>query len=146
MRDSGMDIRTTLEALFRAPAFLRVSSQRALVRSPVEFVIAALAAAGVDEVSEDVQYSLDRQGQILFRPPSVKGWPSGTGWLSSGAVVERLDMAQRLAKRATPSAAENILETAFEGVAPTGLAGAIAKLSGAERVAFLLGGPAFQVA
>jgi len=146
MRDSGMDIRTTLEALFRAPAFLRVSSQRALVRSPVEFVIAALAAAGVEEVSEDVQYSLDRQGQILFRPPSVKGWPSGTGWLSSGAVVERLDMAQRIAKRATPSAAENILETAFEGVAPTGLAGAIAKLSGAERVAFLLGGPAFQVA
>ena len=83
-------------------------------------------------------------GQILFRPPSVKGWPSGTAWLSSGAVVERLATARRIADLATDQAAEDILETAFEGVAPTGLAGTIEKLTGRDRVAFVLGCPAFQ--
>ncbi len=146
MRVAGMNLRATLEALFRAPAFLRVSSQRALVRSPVEYVISALAVAGVDEVPGFVHASLDRMGQILFRPPSVKGWTSGTGWLSSGAVVERLGTAKRIADLATDSAAENIVETAFEGVAPTGLAGAIEKLEGRKRVAFVLGCPAFQTA
>jgi uncharacterized protein (DUF1800 family) len=144
MRASGMDIRATLEALFRAPAFLRSSNQRSLVRSPVEFVIGALAAAGVTEVPSFVHGSLDRMGQILFRPPSVKGWPSGTGWLSSGAVVERLGTAKRIAGLASEEAAANIVETAFEGVAPTGLSGAIEAVEGRDRVAFVLGCPAFQ--
>ncbi len=146
MRVAGMNVRATLEALFRAPAFLRVSNQRSLVRSPVEFVIASLAVAGVDEVPAFVHVSLDRCGQILFRPPSVKGWTSGTGWLSSGAVVERLGVAKRIADLATEEAAENIVETAFEGVAPTGLAGAIERATGPERVALVLGCPAFQTA
>lgn len=146
LRASEMDIRTTLEALFRAPAFLSASSRRSLVRSPVEYVISALGAADVDAVPGFVHASLDRMGQILFRPPSVKGWPSGTAWLSSGAVVERLATARRIADLASDRGAENILETAFEGVAPTGLAGTIEKLTGRDRVAFVLGSPAFQTA
>ena len=146
MRASGMNIRATLEALFRAPAFRRIANQRALVRSPVEFVVGALAVADVKEVPAFVHASLDRMGQILFRPPSVKGWPSGTGWLSSGAVVERLSVAREIARRASDEAAVAILETAFEGVAPTGLASTIEKLAGVERVAFVLGSPAFQTA
>jgi len=146
MRSSGLSVRATLEALFRAPAFRRASNQRSLVRGPVELVVGALAAAGVDEVPAFVHASLDRMGQILFRPPSVKGWPSGTLWLSSGAVVERLSLAQRVAERAGDEAASTIVETAFEGVPPTGLAGAIEAAAGRERVAFVLGCPAFQTA
>ena len=112
----------------------------------MEFVVGALAAAGVDEVPGFVHASLDRMGQILFRPPSVKGWTSGTGWLSSGAVVERLATASRVADLATDAAAADILQTAFEGVAPTGLGGAIDELEGRARVAFVLGCPAFQTA
>ena len=146
MRESDMDIRSTLEALFRAPAFLRRSNHGSLVRSPVEFVIGALNAAGVEKVPKFVHASLDRMGQILFRPPSVKGWPSGTHWLHSGAVVERLATAKRIAALAPEDAAASILETAFEGVAPTGLGGVLEKLEGEERVAFVLGCPAFQTA
>ena len=146
MRTSNLDVRTTLEALFRAPAFRDEERQRVLVRGPVDFVVAALGAAGLEAVPEFVHPSLDRCGQILFRPPSVKGWPQGTGWLSSGAVVERLRLAKRIATQAEDDAVERILETAFEGVAPEGLAPAIESTEGRDRVALVLGCPEFQMA
>ena len=93
---SGGDIKATLRALFRAPFFRSERSFRRLVRSPVEFCVGALRATGVQQVPPWIHGALDRMGQILFRPPSVKGWTSGQGWLSSGGVVERLRLAQRI--------------------------------------------------
>lgn len=146
MRDCDLDIGKTLEALFRAPAFRDPTKQRSLVRGPVDFVIAAVGAAGLDEVPAYVHASLDRCGQILFRPPSVKGWPSGTGWLSSGAVVERLRVAQRIAAEANADAIADIVETAFEGEIPEGLRTAVTSTQGKDRVALVLGCPEFQMA
>jgi uncharacterized protein (DUF1800 family) len=84
-------------------------------------------------------------GQILFRPPSVKGWPDGTAWLTSAAVVERMKAARRLGE-ASPGAAEWIVDLAFDGVAPPALAEALASAEGAERVALALASPEFQLA
>jgi uncharacterized protein (DUF1800 family) len=84
-------------------------------------------------------------GQILFRPPSVKGWPEGTAWLTSAAVVERMKAARRLAE-AKPDAAAWIVDVALDGQAPAPLAEALAAASGAERVALALASPEFQLA
>ena len=146
MRDAKLDIKTTLAHLFRSDAFRARSRYRTLVRSPVEFVVGALRAAGVNTVPPWIHGALDRMGQILFRPPSVKGWTSGTGWLSSGAVVERLRVAQRIATMAPIEATDRVLEIAFQQDVPETLAKALDGISGRERVAVALGGPEFQLA
>jgi hypothetical protein len=34
-------------------------------------------------------------GQILNNPPSVEGWHTGTDWLNSGTLVERINFASK---------------------------------------------------
>ena len=146
MRTSDMHIKPTLAALFRSPAFRDPRHYRALVRGPIEFVIGALRVVGAQEIPESIHGSVDRMGQILFRPPSVKGWTSGTGWLSSGAIVERLRTAQLIAnKLAAPGADKAILDVALQGDVPPALAEVLVGRKGADRVATVLGGPEFQL-
>ena len=146
MRSSDMHIKPTLAALFRNPAFRDQRHYRALVRSPTEFIVGALRAVGAQEIPEPIQGSLGRMGQILFNPPSVKGWTSGTGWLSSGAVVERLLAAQVIANElAAPGTDKVILDVALQGDVPPALAEVLAGRKGADRVATVLGGPEFQL-
>ena len=145
LRKSKMNIKATLAALFRAPAFRQRSRYRVLVRSPVEFVIGAARAAGLKTIEPWMHGAVDGMGQILFRPPSVKGWTSGRGWLSSGAIVERLRAAERIAMRAEPKIADVIVEVAFQGDVPEAFRGALEKAEGEQRIALALGGPEFQL-
>jgi hypothetical protein len=69
----------------------------------------------------------------------VKGWPDGTHWLTSAAVVERMKAARRLAKE-RPEAAEWIVDVALDGQAPPE---ALAK---GDRVFVVLASPEFQLA
>jgi uncharacterized protein (DUF1800 family) len=147
LEESGGDVRAALEAIFRAPRFRDRERHRALVRSPVEFVVAAVRACGATTVPAwTAQESLDRMGQILFRPPSVKGWTSGTGWLTAGAVVERLRTAQRLSREAPEAAARDVEDVAFDGDTPKAVAESLKGLEGADRIAAVLGSPEFQLA
>ncbi len=145
MRSKDLDIKATLEAMLRAPAFLDRKHYRSLVRGPTDFVIGALRAAGITEVPAYVHGAVDRMGQILFRPPSVKGWTSGKGWLSSGAIVERLRVAGLIGAAAPPTAADNILEVAFQGDVPDTLRDTLRNLDRPKRIATILGGPEFQL-
>jgi uncharacterized protein (DUF1800 family) len=138
------DIRSALFVLFHSPAFLDLRRARALVKSPVEMLVGGLRATGASEAPLWVHGSLERMGQILFRPPSVKGWPDGTSWLTSAAVVERMKAARRLGA-ARPQAAEWIVDIAFDREAPPALAEALAAAEGAERVALALASPEFQL-
>jgi uncharacterized protein (DUF1800 family) len=142
---TGGDIRSALFVLFLSPAFLDPRRARALVKSPVQVLVGGLRATGAKGTPLWVHGSLERMGQILFRPPSVKGWPDGTAWLTSAAVVERMKAARRLGE-ASPGAAEWIVDLAFDGVAPPALAEALASAEGAERVALALASPEFQLA
>ncbi|MCZ6788109.1 MAG: DUF1800 family protein, partial [Planctomycetota bacterium] len=88
--------------------------------------------------------ALDRMGQILFRPPSVKGWTSGTGWLTAASVVERFKAARRIAD-AAPGASEWIVQTALDGVIPDALAKKLGGAKGKDKVAMALASPEFQL-
>jgi uncharacterized protein (DUF1800 family) len=145
MRAAGMSVKATLEALFSAPAFRDPSRARTLVASPAEFVVAALRVSGVREVPRFVSGAMDRMGQILFRPPSVKGWTSGPGWLSSGAVVERLRAAERIAGLAPARAADEVADVAFPGDLPAPLKAALEGATGKDRVQLVLASPEFQL-
>jgi uncharacterized protein (DUF1800 family) len=142
---TGGDIRAALFVMFLSPSFLDERRQRALVKSPVEVLVGGLRGTGTRETPLWVHGSLERMGQILFRPPSVKGWPDGTAWLTSAAVVERMKAARRLAG-SKPAAAEWISDLAFDGQAPQELAEALKAASGEERVALALASPEYQLA
>ena len=147
---NDLRIDVALEHMFRDPAFRAVRRARSLVRGPVDFIVSAMRCSGLRSVPPWIHGALDRMGQILFRPPSVKGWTSGTGWLSAGAVVERLRSAERIAQAAPMSAADSILEIAFDGRLPQALetewkhADGPA-MDGRARVATMLGGPDYQL-
>ncbi len=145
--------KAVLRAMFLSPSFRSTANYRVLVRSPVEFCIGGLLAAGVKSVPPWIHGGLDRMGQIPFHPPSVKGWTSGTGWLSSGAVVERLRIADRIAGFTTKglseaeveAAAKRVIDTAFQGDVPPKLQAALQSATGKDRIATALGSPEFQL-
>ncbi len=139
------DVRAALFVMFLSPSFLAAGRHRALVKSPVEVLVGALRAVGASSTPLWVHGGLERMGQILFRPPSVKGWPSGTAWLTSAAVVERVKAARRLAD-AHPGAADRIVDLAFDNVTPGALAERLAAARGKEKTALALASPEYQLA
>jgi uncharacterized protein (DUF1800 family) len=139
------DIRSALFLMFLSPGFLDERRQRALVKSPVEVLVHGMRTVGMKQTPLWVHGSLERMGQILFRPPSVKGWPDGTEWLTSAAVVERMKAARRFGE-AKPEAASWIVDLALDGQVPPPLAQALGAAAGGERVALALASPEFQLA
>lgn len=139
-------IKSVLRDLFLSEGFRGERARLRLVRSPIEFVVGALRTAGLDSVPAWAHGGLDRMGQILFRPPSVKGWTEGTGWLSSGAVVERLRVAQQVAAMASTEAGDRALGFAFPDGVPAALRQALGRAEGKQRLTVVLGCPEFQLA
>jgi len=149
-RVSKLDVKATLAHLFRSEAFRSSAHQRVLVKSPIEFCIGALRCVAATEVPSWMHGAVDRMGQILFRPPSVKGWTSGKGWMSSGAIVERLRSAQLVsrlpAKNTRPARATAITSVALQDDMPAAMRTALeATTEPAARIALVLGAPEFQL-
>jgi uncharacterized protein (DUF1800 family) len=102
------DISALLRALLTDPGFHRATGQ--LVKQPVEWAVGAMRQLGIrpsalpDQQQRQLIQGLDQLGQVPFQPPSVGGWPAGTAWLTTSAIVIRLRLADLLAARAAPAA------------------------------------------
>ncbi|MCB9825517.1 MAG: DUF1800 domain-containing protein [Planctomycetes bacterium] len=144
VRGEDFHLRPVLGYLLRSEAFRDPSCEWALVRSPVDQVVATWRVLGLRALPGWVHASLDRMGQILFRPPSVKGWTQGTGWLSSGALVERLALADRASELALLDGLDAIERLAYGPETPASLVPALAEQGGRDRARLLLGSPEFQ--
>jgi uncharacterized protein (DUF1800 family) len=145
-RASEGDLTKVLRALFLSPAFRDASRLRTLVKSPVDYVASAARLTGRRTLPAAVEGAMDRLGQVLFRPPSVKGWPSGTAWLTAGTLVERLLAAEAFAEGVDEARVDGLIEREFDGSVPAPLARALQGTRGAERLALALASPEFQVA
>ena len=92
-------IRETLRAIITSPEFFSPSSYRAKIRSPFEYVAAAMRATSAE--TDGDRPTLDfigRMGQPLFGRITPDGYPDrGDTWLSSGTMVARLNFAAALA-------------------------------------------------
>ncbi len=144
VRARDFHMRSILGDLFVSDAFLDPAHEGDLVRGPVDLVVATWRVLGLRSVPSWVHASLDRMGQILFRPPSVKGWTEGTGWLSSGALIERLALAERAADLVPLDALAPLEELAFGPSLPPTLAPALEGQVGRARARLVLGSPEFQ--
>ncbi len=68
----------------------------------VQQLTAPVKAGRQATLAQAVLAGLNGMGQVPLRPPSVGGWPSGRGWLSSGTAAARLALATRVAAAAAP--------------------------------------------
>jgi uncharacterized protein (DUF1800 family) len=89
IRKNDFNLKPVMSTLLRSNLFYSDRAYRALVKSPVEFVIGTYKSLGLTAIDERAQRALVQMGQILFYPPNVAGWPGGANWLTSQTVIAR---------------------------------------------------------
>jgi len=98
------DISEVLKTLFHSPEFWAASDYRAKVKTPLEFVVSAARAsnASIDNMQPLVN-ALQGMGMPLYGavPPTGYKWDSAT-WVSTGALVNRMNFALTLAANKLP--------------------------------------------
>ena len=96
IRRNRFELQPSLATLLRSNVFFSDRAYRALVKSPVEFVVGAHRTFGIASVDAGTEGALRRMGQILFYPPNVKGWDGGAAWLNSETLLTRENFASAL--------------------------------------------------
>ncbi len=92
-------IRETLRAILTSPEFFSPAAYRAKMRSPLEYVAAAMRALNAEtDGDRPVLDLIGRMGQPLFGRITPDGYSDrAEQWLSSGAMIARLNFANALA-------------------------------------------------
>ena len=90
------ELAPTMSTLLRSNVFYSQRAYRALVKSPVEFVVGAHKQLGLDRIVAGTPAALRSMGQVLYYPPNVAGWPGGANWLTSQMLIARENFVTRL--------------------------------------------------
>ncbi len=127
--DSDYDIRSMLWVLFTSDFFMSESTWYEKVKSPAESVAGVLRLTGEFERPRrqilQRQFQMNYMGQHLGNPPSVEGWHTGTEWIDSGTLTERLNFAsEQLGDKEKPGVKamiDRIVGTNGDAASPEGL-------------------------
>lgn len=84
-RDSNFNITALVRAILLHPEFRSARARNALVRSPIEFVVAAARHSGLP-MAEANLWTLRNMGQQPYDPPNVAGWGRNGYWISAPAL------------------------------------------------------------
>jgi uncharacterized protein (DUF1800 family) len=101
---SGGDIPTVLKTLFHSPEFWAASDFRAKVKTPLEFVVSAARASNANiQNFQSLTNALRQMGMPLYgcMPPTGYKWDA-SDWVSTGALVDRMNFALSLAANRLP--------------------------------------------
>ncbi len=115
LRQNKFVLAPVMATLLSSNVFYSDRAYRALVKSPVDFVIGTLRLFDVTAVPPTALPALRRMTQILFYPPNVKGWPGGGTWLNSSTVLARENFANALMTTNVIDGASNWLLAAGPG-------------------------------
>jgi hypothetical protein len=99
IRKRDYQIAPVMATLLRSNVFYSQRAYRALVKSPVEYVVGSYQLFGVAQSDLTALAALRRMGQVLFFPPNVKGWDGGAAWLNSQGMLTRANFAAGLMTR-----------------------------------------------
>jgi len=101
---TGGDISAVLTTLFRSPEFWSTDAYRAKVKTPIEYVVSAARAssASADNL-QPLANALRDMGMPLYGavPPTGYKWEA-SDWVSTGALVNRMNFALSLAANKLP--------------------------------------------
>ncbi|HEY7194183.1 MAG TPA: DUF1800 domain-containing protein [Gemmatimonadales bacterium] len=100
---TGGDIRAVLHAIFTSPDFWAPQVVRSKVKTPLEFVVSALRATGVEpDTGARVAQVVARLGEPLYQQPAPTGYAeTEEHWVNSGALLARMNAALMIAKAST---------------------------------------------
>jgi uncharacterized protein (DUF1800 family) len=99
-RNSRYDLRTLMRAIFRSNAFTAPSNYRSLMRSPTDYMVAAMRVLNRPALAATAVRSAAGMDQVLYDPPNVAGWPTNSGWISSSSLLSRINFATAATSRA----------------------------------------------
>lgn len=100
IRQHDFELGPVMSQLLRSNVFYSARAYRALVKSPIEFVVGTYQLYGFTAVQPTVLAVLNRLAQRPFFPPNVKGWEGGASWLNSQAMLTRANFAASVAATA----------------------------------------------
>lgn len=144
-RDTGGHLGALAEALVEQPEAWVVPLPK--LRSPHEFVVAALRATEFHGPGRMVLPALRTLGQPLFAAPSPAGWPdTAEQWIGPEAVLRRAEWAMALGLRvAAFREPQQIFAGTIAPVASRATALAVARApSAGEAAALIFAAPEFQ--
>ena len=101
---TGGDIPSVLRTLFHSPEFWATSDYRAKVKTPLEFVVSAARASNANiQNFQPLMNALRQMGMPLYgcMPPTGYKWDA-SDWVSTGALVDRMNFALSLASNRLP--------------------------------------------
>jgi len=111
-RETGGDLRAVMRTILTSPEFRSPDVYAAKVKSPFEYVVSALRAAGTDVVAAErgaaappafdarvLVRRIQQMGMPLYQcqPPTGYG-DTAEAWMNSGALVNRINFALELAR------------------------------------------------
>ena len=158
-RDTKGDIREVVRTIVTSPEFFAAAAYRAKVRTPFEFVAAALRATSADTINA---ISLVQAMRELGMPPYGCQPPTGyadraDAWVNTGALLNRMNFAVALtsgrlrgvksggAGNAVDAARDSIVDGVLAGDLASSTRTTVARASTpSQAVALLLGSPEFQ--
>ena len=126
---NGHNTGEMLRVLFKSDFFKSEDVRSEKVKSPSELVAGVLRLTGeLGKYSPKLQSDanlLGFMGQTLGNPPSVEGWHTGTEWIDTGNLVERVNFASsKFADATKPGVREMAVRIAADGgdsASPEGL-------------------------
>ena len=96
LRHSDYDTRAALKHLFGSRLFFAPENRRALVKSPLEYVVGTARALEIKLDAPAAVPALRSMGQDLLAPPNVKGWSGHTDWINTATWLARVNTARQL--------------------------------------------------
>ncbi len=118
LRKNNFEVAPVMSTVLRSNVFFSDRAYRALVKSPVEFVVGTHQLFGVAEVVPVELATLRQMGQVLFYPPNVKGWDGGAAWLNSQTILTRENFANGVAQNPKVMAGASWLDPAMRSMDP----------------------------
>jgi uncharacterized protein (DUF1800 family) len=91
------NLRPWLRALLTHPEFYSPATQQGLLRAPVDYVVALLAASGLRADPGNPFWLLEGMGQRLLFPPNVAGWGHNGYFVNASAFGQRAATARHVA-------------------------------------------------
>jgi len=97
-RNSDYNIADLVKAMLGSQIFFSAHAYHKRVKWPVEYALESCRAVTPGRVPlADLVAPLAKMGQVLFAPPNVKGWRTGTDWLNSATLLARNNFAETVA-------------------------------------------------
>ncbi len=107
---TGGDLRQTVRAVVESPEFFDPAYYRAKIKSPFEYVVSAVRAAGSDtDAGTPLLRQIAQMGEPLYLCQPPTGYSdAATVWVNSGAIVARLNFALALVSNRIPGTASDL--------------------------------------